>query len=85
MNAKTSTGRKPGGGRGAGRWADLMTPARIALTVVAVLGLVFIFENTRQTKIRVLIPEVVMPLWLALLVTAVIGFLCGGYLFGRRR
>jgi uncharacterized integral membrane protein len=88
MNPKSSTSRTPGGGRGrrgGERWADLLTPARVLLGIVAILTLVFIFENTRHTEIRVLIPEVTMPLWLALLVTAVIGFVCGGYVFGRRR
>lgn len=54
------------------------------MLVVAALSLVFIFENTRETKIRLLIPEVTMPLWLALLAMAVVGALCG-YFFGRRR
>jgi uncharacterized integral membrane protein len=53
------------------------TPNRIVTAVIAALLLVFIFENTRRTKIRLLIPEVTMPLWLALLATAVLGALCG--------
>lgn len=61
-----------------------MTPGRITVLVLAVLGLIFIFENTRSTRIRLLIPEVTMPLWAALLATALIGFLCGGYLMRRR-
>ncbi|MET8677419.1 LapA family protein [Streptomyces sp. NPDC004647] len=60
-----------------------MTPGRTAVAVIAVLCLVFIFENTRLTKIRLLIPEVTMPLWLALLGVALIGVVCG--LFFRRR
>ncbi|MFA3835829.1 DUF1049 domain-containing protein [Streptomyces aureus] len=38
---------------------------------------IFIFEDTRQVKIRLLIPEVSMPPCLAL--GAVIGVICGGY------
>lgn len=49
------------------------------------LGLVFIFENTHHTKIRLIIPEITMPLWVALLATAVIGALCGAYYSGRRK
>ncbi|MFH8466373.1 DUF1049 domain-containing protein [Streptomyces sp. NPDC017991] len=72
-----------GGGTGAGG-GSLLTPGRVAVLALAVLGLVFIFENTRATKIRLLIPEVTMPLWMALLATAVIGALCGAF-FVRRR
>ncbi|MEV5608738.1 LapA family protein [Streptomyces sp. NPDC052225] len=61
------------------------TPARIAVLVLAVLTVIFIFENTRQVKIRLLIPEVTMPLYIALLLTAVIGAVCGGYFVARRR
>lgn len=62
-----------------------LTPARITVLLLAVLALIFIFENTRATKIRLLIPEVTMPLWMALLGTAVIGALCGWYFMRRRR
>ncbi|GAA1359933.1 lipopolysaccharide assembly protein LapA domain-containing protein [Streptomyces beijiangensis] len=60
------------------------TPARIAVIALAVLALVFIFENTRQVTIRLLIPEVSMPLYMALLAMFVVGVLCGGYFFRRR-
>lgn len=56
-----------------------MTPGRIAVLVLAVLALVFIFENTQETEIRLLVPVVTMPLWTALLATGVIGALCGSY------
>ncbi|MGP4044590.1 DUF1049 domain-containing protein [Streptomyces sp. 2A115] len=82
MSRKTSGG-SGGGGRARGR--DLLTPARVAVVALAVLALVFIFENTRTTEIRLLIPEVTMPLWMALLGTAVIGALCGAYFVKRRR
>ncbi|MGW0911337.1 DUF1049 domain-containing protein [Streptomyces sp. NPDC002784] len=72
-----------GGGKGEGR-NPAFTPARIAVLTLAVLALIFIFENTRQTKIRLLVPEVTMPLWTALLATGLIGALCGAY-FTRRR
>ncbi|MFH8988346.1 hypothetical protein [Streptomyces sp. NPDC017940] len=64
---------------------DLMTPGRVAVAVIAALTLVFIFENTRSTKIRLLIPEVTMPLWMALLGTGLIGALCGAFFLSRRR
>lgn len=62
-----------------------MTPARISVLLLAVIALIFIFENTRSTKIRLLIPEVTMPLWMVLLGTAIIGALCGAYFMKRRR
>ncbi|GHE91517.1 hypothetical protein GCM10018785_67560 [Streptomyces longispororuber] len=83
MSPSGSTGGSksaPKGGVG-----GLLTPGRITVAVIALLTLVFIFENTRSTKIRLLIPEVTMPLWMALFATAVLGALCGGYFVGRRR
>jgi uncharacterized integral membrane protein len=67
------------------RLRELMTPARITMAVLGILALIFIFENTRDVRIRILIPEITMPLWLALLVTFVIGGLLGAYLRGSRR
>ncbi|MCX3063353.1 LapA family protein [Streptomyces beihaiensis] len=60
------------------------TPGRIAMILLAVLVLVFVFENTREVKIRLLIPEVTMPLYLALGGVAVIGAACGAYFMSRR-
>ncbi|MFF3644077.1 DUF1049 domain-containing protein [Streptomyces sp. NPDC002564] len=81
MSPNTSTGGSRSGGSGGG----LMTPGRVAVAAVVILTLVFIFENTRSTKIRLLIPEVTMPLWMALLGTGVIGALCGAYFMRRRK
>ncbi len=68
-----------------GKAKGLMTPGRLTVAAIGILGLIFIFENTRSTKIRLLIPEVTMPLWMALLLTGVIGALCGAYLIRRRK
>lgn len=84
MSPKTSeSGGKSGGGTRGGR--GVLTPTRVAVGALALLALIFIFENTRATEIRLLIPEVTMPLWMALLGTAVIGALCGAYFMRRRR
>ncbi|MFF0063444.1 lipopolysaccharide assembly protein LapA domain-containing protein [Streptomyces sp. NPDC005279] len=61
-----------------------LTPAMITGGVLAILAIVFIFENTQKVRIRLLIPEVTMPLYLGLLATFVIGALCGGIFFRRR-
>lgn len=84
MSPSSSTGGSKGGSGGGGA-GGVMTPGRIAVLVIAVLTLVFIFENTHHTKIRLLIPEVTMPLWVALLGTGLIGALCGAYFMRRRK
>jgi uncharacterized integral membrane protein len=65
---------KPGVG---GSFRDMITPARICALVLIAFGLIFIFENTRKIRIRLLIPEVTMRLWAALLIAFVIGLLAG--------
>lgn len=67
------------------RIRDAMTPGRVVLLVVAVLVLVFIVENTRHVKIRLIGPEVSMPLWMGLVGMLVIGWLLGRFVFVRRR
>lgn len=61
----------------------MLTPGRVAVGLLAVLALVFVFGNTRNTKIRLLVPEVTMPLWMALLGTGLIGAVCGAYFMKR--
>ncbi|MEU6082805.1 LapA family protein [Streptomyces sp. NPDC047108] len=88
MSSRTSTSRMSRGRRGGmhgSRWGDVLTPGRVVVGVLLILCLVFIFENTGETKIRLLIPEVIMPLWLALLAVGLIGFICGAFLFFHRR
>ncbi|MEU5285128.1 LapA family protein [Streptomyces sp. CA-278952] len=69
---------------GSGRGTGWLTPGRILVAVVVVLVAVFICVNTDKVTIRVLIPEVTMPLWFALLAMFLIGLGCGGYLFRRK-
>ncbi|MFF1506562.1 lipopolysaccharide assembly protein LapA domain-containing protein [Streptomyces sp. NPDC058326] len=72
-------------GRGRSRFTESLTPGRIGMAALAIITLVFIFQNTREVKIRLLIPEVTMPLYLALLATAILGAACGFYVAARRR
>ena len=77
---------KPGGGiadRLTSR--DFWTPARIGSVLLAALTLLFVFENTRRTRIRLIGPVLQMPLWAALFGTALAGALCGAFLARRRR
>lgn len=48
-------------------------PRGIAAVALAILVVVFIVENTRSTKIRFIGPQVKAPLWLALVIAAVLG------------
>jgi uncharacterized integral membrane protein len=53
--------------------------------LLAALALVFIFQNTQSTEIELLVTEVTMPLWLALLGTGLVGAVCGAFFMRRRR
>ena len=64
----------------AGRW---WRSRWILGAVLAVLALILVLENREPTTIRLLIPVVTMPLWVALTMMAVIGLLVG--LLLRRR
>ncbi|WP_369250233.1 DUF1049 domain-containing protein [Streptomyces sp. R41] len=81
MSPKTSESAGASGGKSGG---GLLTPGRVSVATLALLALIFVFENTRSTKIRLFIPEVIVPLWMALLGTGVIGGLCGAYAVKRR-
>ncbi|HEY9374230.1 lipopolysaccharide assembly protein LapA domain-containing protein [Streptomyces sp.] len=74
MGPKETTGAGRGG----------VTAGRIAIAVLVVLTLVLIFENTTRVEIRLLVPKVTMPLYLALLGTALLGAICGWYGATRR-
>ena len=60
-------------------------PRGIAAIVLGILVIVFIAENTRHVKMRFIAgPEVSAPVWLALLIAALVGALAG-LLIQRRR
>ncbi|MER6673293.1 LapA family protein [Streptomyces sp. NPDC000983] len=84
MSPKTSENGGTTGAKTSGK-NPAFTPARIAVLALAVLTLIFIFENTADVEIRLLIPVVTVPLWAALLVCTLIGALCGAYFMRRRR
>ena len=60
------------------------TPRQVVGLVILVLAVVFILQNRRQTVVRFLVPEATAPLWLALLISAVLGFVVGALLVARR-
>ncbi len=55
-----------------------------AALVLLVVMLVFILQNRRSTTIRFLVPETTSPLWVALLLSALLGMVVGGLLARRR-
>ncbi|MFE6822463.1 lipopolysaccharide assembly protein LapA domain-containing protein [Streptomyces sp. NPDC057690] len=80
MSPKTTKAPRSGGRN------EALTPGRIVVLALAVLTLVFIFQNTQPTEIRLLIPEVTVPLWTALLAMWIIGALCGvSFAYFRKR
>ena len=56
----------------------------IAAIVLVVLGAVFVFENTKRIKIRFIIPEVEVQVWVALVAALAVGVVLG-WLLERRR
>ncbi|TDC67997.1 lipopolysaccharide assembly protein LapA domain-containing protein [Streptomyces hainanensis] len=81
--AGTGTGTDTASGRapGPGFW----NTSRVIAALISVLVLVFIFQNTRTTKVHLLIPEVRLPLWVVLLGTAILGMLAGMFWSHHRR
>ena len=60
-------------------------PARlIAAGALLVISLIFIVENTRSVRMRILIPQVTAPLWLALAIAFLLGGVLGFFLSRRR-
>ncbi|MFI0741041.1 DUF1049 domain-containing protein [Streptomyces sp. NPDC021100] len=82
---KSSTSGPSRAGSAGSRLREMATTGRVVLLVVAVLAIVFIFENTRHVTIRIIGPEVSTPLWLALGAMLVIGWLLGRFVTVRRR
>ena len=60
------------------------TPRQVVGLVILILAVVFILQNRRQTMVRFIVPEATAPLWLALLISAVLGFVVGALLVARR-
>ncbi len=52
--------------------------------LLRLLAAIFVLENRRSTTVRFLIPEVTAPLWVALLVSMLVGVIAGA-LMARRR
>ncbi|MEV2193061.1 hypothetical protein AB0I02_19035 [Streptomyces phaeochromogenes] len=57
----------------------------VPFVLISAIALVFIFENRQSVEIRLLIPEVTMPLWGALLIAWGLGMLACAFTLRRRR
>lgn len=71
-------GPAPGTGTGTGAGTGRSTKRPISVGQILggllfVLVIIFIIENSRQVKIRLIIPEVKAPLYVAILIAAVLG------------
>jgi len=76
----------PGGGGGGG-WTERRegpSGKLIALGAVAALLLLFVLQNTDETRLDFLFLNAKAPLWVMLVVGAGLGF-AGGWLVGRLR
>jgi uncharacterized integral membrane protein len=56
----------------------------VVAIILVVLGIIFVVENTRKTKIRFIGPEVRVQVWVALVISLAVGVLIG-WLLERRR
>ena len=55
-----------------------LNPRLVLGVVLGVLVFIFVVENWRETKIRFFIPQVTAPLWVGLMVAALLGAVAGG-------
>jgi uncharacterized integral membrane protein len=59
-----------------------LPPRLVGAGIAVVLAVIFVFENTRQVRIRFIIPTATVHVWAALLVSLALGILIG--FFGAR-
>lgn len=61
-----------------------VSTGQILAGLLLILVVVFIAENSRKVKIRLIFPEVTAPLYVAILIAAVLGGIIGALLRYRR-
>ncbi|KJK57966.1 lipopolysaccharide assembly protein LapA domain-containing protein [Saccharothrix sp. ST-888] len=81
--AKTSGGSSSFGSKGRGEIAGIPTRV-IAIGVIVILAIWFLFANLDSVKIQFWVFTVTAPLWIALLATLVAGGALGWLAKGRR-
>lgn len=70
--------------RGADRWTDYITPRMIIIAVIAVVALLFVFQNTNTGHFHFLFADFRAPTWLWLLGMFAVGF-AAGFVVARHR
>ena len=87
--ASSGATARPAGGHaappGSGRRGRRFSTGQLLGALLFVLTLVFVFENTRSVKVRLIIPEVSAPLALPIVIAAVLGAGVAWLLRYRRR
>lgn len=64
------------GGDGAGDWDGgkrQVSPTLIGFIVIAILAVIFVVENGDKVDVRLIIPKVEMPVWVAIAIALVVG------------
>ena len=66
-----------GSGDGAAGWDRKkgISPTLIVFGLLAVLVLIFVIENGHQVPVRLVIPKIEMPVWVAIVISIGIGVL----------
>jgi uncharacterized integral membrane protein len=54
-----------------------ITPKMVTIVVLAILSVVFVFQNTDKAKLKVIFFTVTMPRWIAFVLLLVIGAIIG--------
>ena len=83
MTKTSDSSRTPGGGKPRSEIAGVPTRV-IAIGVLVVLAVWFLFANLEKVDIQFWVLTVSAPLWIALLATLVVGGALGWLLKGRR-
>ena len=83
-NQPSPPGTEPGPGPAPARKKRPVSVGQILGGLLFVLVIIFIIENSRKVKIRLIIPEVTAPLYIAILIAAVLGALITWLLRYRR-
>ena len=66
------------------RGAFPLAPRQVAGLVLLGVAVAFVLQNRRRTVVTFIVPEATAPLWLALLISGVLGFIIGALLVARR-
>jgi uncharacterized integral membrane protein len=71
-------------GRPSKRSGVRFTPRQIIAIVLVAAALIFVFQNREETRIQFINATFQAPLWTALLIMLIIGFVVGWFLRRRR-